>query len=132
MQNDPRLFSRFPYCANAVLIHLPRLYEVTLIDISVHGVLVGLKGSAEIRVGDQTRLRVLTEKGNQAFEVEALVAHRSEQGIGLEISSIDHHAKSRLHRMIENNLGTPDLASRTLPVLLKANFSASPTPLNCA
>jgi hypothetical protein len=132
MQNDPRLFSRFSYRANAVLIRLPRIYDVTLIDISVHGALVGLKGDAEIGVGDQTRLRVLTEKGNQAFEVEALVVHRSEQGIGLEIDAIDHHAKSTLHRLIEMNLGTLDLASRTLPALLKANFSASATQSGCA
>lgn len=128
MQSDRRRIARFPYHANAVSIRLPRLYEVTLIDISVHGALVGLKENAEIRVGDRTRLRVLTEKGNQAFEVETFVVHRSEQRIGLEIDSIDHYAKSTLHRLIETNLGTPDLASRTLPVLLKANFSASPAP----
>lgn len=128
MQNDPRLLSRFPYCANAELIRLPNLYEVTLIDISEHGALLGPKGNVNIGVGDQTRLRVLTEKGNQAFEVGAVVAHRSEQLIGLEINAIDHHAKSTLRRMIEMNLGTPNLATRSLPVLLKANFSASPAP----
>ena len=132
MQADPRLCSRFSYRANAVLIYLPHLYEVTLIDISVHGVLVGLKEDAEITVGDKTRLRVLTEKGNQAFEVEALVAHRSEQGIGLEIKSIDHHAKSTLRRLFEANLGTAELASRSLHVLLEANFSADPASAGCA
>jgi hypothetical protein len=119
MQNDARVFSRFPYRANAVLIRLPYLYEVTLIDISAHGALVGLRGNVEIRVGDQTRLRVLTEKGNRAFEVEALVAHRSEQLIGVEIGSIDRHALDTLHRLIEMNLGTLDLAARTLPALLR-------------
>ena len=128
MRDDPRLFSRFPYRANAVLICLPQLCEVTLIDISAHGALVGLKGNAEIRVGDQIRLRGLTERGNKAFEVEALVAHRPEQGIGLEIGSIDHHARNTLHRLIEMNLGTPNLTSRTLPALLKENFSATPAP----
>jgi len=126
MQNDLQHVSRIPYRANAVLIRLPRLYEVTLIDISVHGALVGLKADAEIRVGDQTRLRVLTEKGNQSFEVDAVVVHRSGQGVGLEISSIDHHTQSTLHRLIEMNLGTLDLANRTLPVLLHDNFTASP------
>ena len=132
MQSDRRRFSRFPYHANAVLIHLPRLYEATLIDISVHGALVGPKGNVETRIGDKTRLRVLTEKGNQAFEVEAFVVHRSEQGIGLEIDSIDEHAKSGLRRLIEMNLGTLDLASRTLPVLLETNFSKSTAPSDCA
>ena len=128
MQDDPQQCSRFPNCAKAVLIRLPHLYEATLIDISVHGAVVGLKGNAEIGVGDQTRLRVLTEKGNQAFEVGALVAYRSGQGIGLEINSIDHHAKSTLYRMIAINSGTLDLAVRALLVLLEANFSVSPTP----
>jgi hypothetical protein len=108
------------------LISLPHLWEVTLIDMSVHGALVWLKGNVEIKVGDETRLRVLTEKGNQAFEVEALVAHRSERIVGLEISAIDHHASGTLHRLIETNLGNPDLALRTLPVLLKANVSPGP------
>jgi len=132
MQSDSRLFSRFPYRANAVLICLPHLYEVTLIDISERGVLVGPDGNVGIGIGDQTRLRVLTEKGNQAFEVEALVAHRSEQGIGLAINAIDRHAKNTLQRMIEMNLGTPDLALRTLPALLRENFSARTAYPACA
>ena len=132
MQSDSRLFSRFPYRANAVLICLPHLYEVTLIDISERGVLVGPDGNVGIGIGDQTRLRVLTEKGNQAFEVEALVAHRSGQGIGLAINAIDRHAKNNLQRMIEMNLGTPDLALRTLPALLRENFSARTAYPACA
>jgi hypothetical protein len=126
MQSDPQPFSRFPYRAKAVLIRLPHLCEVTLIDISVYGALVGLGEDAEIGIGDQARLRVLTEKGNQAFEVETLVVHRSEQGIGLEFNSIDHHAQNTLNRLIEMNLGDQALALRTLPVLLKDNFSPSP------
>jgi hypothetical protein len=104
-----------------MLIHLPQLYDVTLIDISAHGALVWAMGDVKIRVGDQTRLRVLTEKGNQSFEVDALVAHQSNQGIGLEIHSIDRHAKSTLYRLIEMNLGSLDLAARTLSAMLKTN-----------
>jgi hypothetical protein len=126
MQNEPRLLPRLPYRANAVLICLPRLCEVTLIDISVHGALVWIKGNVEIRVGDETRLRVLTEKGNQAFEAQALVAHRSQRIAGLEISAIDHHAKDTLQRLIGMNPNSQDLASRTLPVLLKENAAANP------
>lgn len=128
MHEDARQFSRFPYRASAMLIRLPSLYDVTLIDISAYGALVRLKGDVEIRAGDRVRLRVLTEKGNQAFEVDALVAHRSEQGIGLEIESIDRHAKITLYRLIEMNLGTLDLAARELPALLKVKFSAATVP----
>jgi len=126
MQDDPRLVPGVGYRANAVLIHLPQLCEVTLIDISMHGALVWLKGNAEIRVGDDARLRVLTERGNQVFEVQALVAHRRERILGLEISAIDHHARESLQRLMGMNPETPGLASRTLPVLLKSNPSASP------
>ena len=122
MQNDLRRHSRFPYSAKAELIRLPHLYEVTLIDISEHGVLIRSNAKTRIAVGDQIRLRLLTEKGNQAFEVEALVAHRSEEIAGLEISSIDRHARRSLHQLIQMNLGTPELASRTLATLLQANL----------
>ncbi len=128
MQDDPRLSSRFPCRAKAVLICLPHLYEVTLIDVSVHGVLVGPKGNVEIGVGDHARLRVLTERGNHAFEIEARVVHRSEQGVGLEIHSVDHHARSSLCRLIEASPGALDVASRSLPVGLKEKSPASPAP----
>lgn len=132
MQNGTRLVPRFPYRANAMLIRLPRMYEVTLIDISAHGALVALQGNVEFKIGDQIRLRLLTEKGYQALEAAALVVHRSEQGIGLEIGPIDRHARNTLHRLIEMNLGTADLAARTLPALLRGNFSANQTPSDCA
>jgi len=126
MQDDTRLATRFACRAEAVLIHLPRLYEATLIDISMHGVLVELKGSVEIKVGDQARLRVLNENGNQAFELDTLVAHREEQRIGLAIDAIDRHAQSWVQRLIAAQKGAADLATRTLPALLEANFLASP------
>ena len=131
MQSAPRQTSKFQHRANAVLIHLPRIDEVLLIDISEHGVLVEAKNALEIGIGDQIRLRVLTEKGNRAFEVDARVAHRSEQGIGLEINSIDRNAKSTLCRLIGMSPGNLDLASRSLPALLKANFSDIPAPAAC-
>jgi hypothetical protein len=126
MQGGPRQGSRFSYQANAVLIRLPRLDEVTLIDISLHGAIVALNANAEVGAGDQARLRVLTDKGNQAFEVDALVVHRSGQFLGLEISSIDHHAKGILRQLIEMNLGAVELATRTLPILLQQNIVSTP------
>lgn len=132
MQHNVRMDTRIPSCANAVLIHLPRLYEATLIDISLHGVLVRLEGAVDFRVGDQARLRVLNDKGNQAFEVDALVAHRSQHGIGLAIESIDRHARSWVERLIGGNPGAPGLAARTLPALLEENFCANPVHAACA
>jgi len=132
MQDDTRPAARFPCRADAVLIHLPRLYDATLIDISMHGVLVELKGSVDIKVGDQARLRVLNDKGNQAFELDTLVAHSSEQGIGLAINAIDRHAQSWVQRLIGGRSGAPALAARTFPALLEANFCASPVRAACA
>jgi hypothetical protein len=80
----------------------------------------------EIDAGEQTRLRVLTERGNQAFEVETQVGHHSNRLIGLEINAIDHHAKRTLQRMIEMNLGASDLATRRLHDLLTEYFSLTP------
>jgi len=128
MQIESRRLPAFACCANAVLIRLPQLYEVTLIDISAHAALVAMKGRAEIKPGDQARLRVLTEKGNQAFEVQARVAHRSQLGVGLEIGAIDQHARNRLQRLIGVNPGAPELAARTLADLVEAHSLAHPAP----
>jgi len=128
MGNDRRQFFGRAHRASAVLICLPQLYEVALIDISAHAALVETRGKVEIKPGDRARLRVLTEKGNQAFEVEALVVHRSELGIGLELDTIDHHASCGLQRLIGMNSGGLDLSARTLPDLIEANFCANTAP----
>ncbi len=132
MHDDARLVAEFPCRTKAVLIRLPRLYEAALIDISMHGVLVELKGSVDVEVGDQVRLRVLNANGNQAFEVDALVAHSSEQGMGLAINAIDRHARSWVQRLIGGSPGASALAGRTLPALLEANFPANPVHAACA
>jgi PilZ domain len=128
MGNNRRRFCGLAHRASAVLICLPQLYEVALTDISAHGALVETRGKVEIEPGDRTRLRVLTEKGNQAFEVEALVVHCWELGFGLEIDAIDHHARRGLQRLIGTNSGGPQAAERTLSDLIAANFCASTTP----
>jgi hypothetical protein len=128
MRNDSRLFAAFPYRANAVLICLPRLYDVALIDISMHAALIAFEGTAEIRPGDQAPLRVLTEKGNQAFEVPARVAHRTGSRIALAIGVIDRHTRGSLQRLLGAGSSAPDLASRSLSELIDANGGASPLP----
>ncbi|HUX25681.1 MAG TPA: PilZ domain-containing protein [Burkholderiales bacterium] len=128
MGNDRRQFSGLAHRASAVLICLPQLYEVALIDISARGALVETRGKVEIKPGDRARLRVLTEKGNQAFEAEVLIVHCSELGIGLEIEAIDHHASCGLQRLIGTNSGGADLTARTLPELIEANFCANTAP----
>jgi len=126
MQDDPRSYSGFPYHTNAILICLPHICEATLVDVSAHGALVSIETNAAIRVGDEARLRVLTDKGNHAFEVDALVAHRSGRLVGLAFNAMDQHAKNTLHRLIGMNLGDPEFAARSLQVLLNANPGAVP------
>ncbi|MFA5914576.1 MAG: PilZ domain-containing protein [Burkholderiales bacterium] len=128
MQNDARRFSRFSARADAVLVCLPRIYEGTLIDISEQGALLRLDGKVEIQLGDQTRLRVLTAKGNQAFEVRARLAYRSGQNIGLQIDIVDQYAKGSLYRLIGMRPDAADLAARSLPDLIDAGFRADPMP----
>lgn len=128
MRNDSRMFAAFPYRANAVLVCLPHLYDVVLIDISEHAALVWATGNAGIRRGAVARLRVLTENGNQAFELRTVVAHSSGHGIALEIDAIDRHARDSLQRLLGADRGAPQLASRTLSDLIEAN-SQAPRPL---
>lgn len=124
MQSDPRRSPEPAHRANAVLIHLPRLYEVALIDASLRGALIGTRKLVEIELGEQVRLRVLTERGNQAFEVEARVAHRAEIGIGLEFDTVDQHARRSLQRLIGTDRSAGDPAARTLGDLIEAHCYA--------
>lgn len=124
MLNDSRLFAAFPYRANAVLVCLPRLYDVALIDISMYGALIGFEGNAEIRPGEQAPLRVLTEKGNQAFEVQARVAHRAGSRIALAIDVTDRHTRGLLQHLLGAGANALNLASRSLSELIDANGGA--------
>ena len=128
MQNDARLFSRLSWCADAVLICLPRIYEATLIDISEQGALLRRDGEVDIEIGAQTRLRVLTQKGNQAFEVHGRLAYRSGRNIGLQIDIVDQYARGSLRRLIGMRPDAADLAARSLPDLIEAGLCADPMP----
>ncbi len=46
--------------------------------------------------------------------------------VGFAFSAIDQHATGALHQLIQMHLGGPELAMRTLQVLLNANRSAIP------
>ncbi len=88
MEIERRRFSRSPFHANAVLVTAAREHPVTLVDISEHGVLVQQKERVDIDIGDQIKLRVLTENGGGTFEASALVVRRADQHIALEISKL--------------------------------------------
>jgi hypothetical protein len=123
MRNSSLSFSRLANCANAVLIRLPHLHEVTLLDLSLHAAMVASSGYVDVVVGDAVRLRVLTPRGNCAFEVDASVAYRAAEYIGLQIASVDAHARSALLRLVEMKHGSAASAARTLPALLEAHRS---------
>ncbi len=88
MELERRRYSRSPFHANAMLITPAHEHSVTLVDISEHGVLIQQKESVDVEIGDQIKLRVLTENGGGTFEAEALVVRRADAHIGLEISAL--------------------------------------------
>ena len=136
MQAGDRRHSRPPHCFGAVLIHLPRLYELALLDISLHAALLAPGERVEVGLGEATRLRVLTRRGNQACEVQAVIAYRSERGIGLEIDASEQPAMRSLQRLIGVDLVLGDrLGSRSLADLIEANLGAAaltPAPAVCS
>ena len=105
----------------AVLIKLPRLYEAALIDISLRAALLEPNERFEGGVGEPMRLRVLTERGNQACEVQAVIAYRSELGIGLAIDVSERNAMRSLYRQTGGYFALTDrLAERSLAELVEA------------
>jgi len=94
-------------------------YPVSLIDVSLKGALVEVSASwqAPSDPGHEAVLYIDLSEGGYRIEMEGRIAHRKGEHIGFQCVHIDMDSITHLRRLVELNLGDPDLLERELAAL---------------
>lgn len=114
--SDKRRFTRIPFDAEVEIDFSGRRYTTDLTDISFKGLLVREMPSWDVHIGD-TCLVTLTLGDDVAMLMNCTLMHAADIGAGLRIDGIDMDSLIHLRRLLELNLGDPDLFERELSAL---------------
>jgi len=114
--NHQRRFSRIPFDVGATLKDEQHSWETSLLDISLHGALIRTPDAFEAVPAQSYQLAVHLEGGPDiCMDVE--VAHQENEELGLNCKDIDVDSITHLRRLVELNLGDPELLERELSAL---------------
>jgi pSer/pThr/pTyr-binding forkhead associated (FHA) protein len=115
-KNEQRRFSRIPLDVKVTLKDAAHTWETDLLDISLHGALVKVPETFEANAEQRYQLAVHLEGGPDiCMDVE--IAHQEAHELGLNCHDIDVDSITHLRRLVELNLGDPELLERELSAL---------------
>ncbi|MFZ5756918.1 MAG: PilZ domain-containing protein [Pseudomonadota bacterium] len=110
---DKRRYTRVPFDAEVHIDIDGNHYETELLDVSLKGLLVITPAGSVLASGRDcaTTLLLGDELG---IHMDCVVMHVTGDRCGLRIDRIDMESFSHLRRLLELNLGDPDLLDREL------------------
>ncbi len=115
--SEKRRFSRILFDAPAVLSVDDTDYDTLLVDVSLKGALLRAPADWSIGTGTQARLRIRLDGGDDHIDMEGALAHQENGRIGFACRKIDMDSITHLRRLVELNLGQPELLERELAQL---------------
>ena len=92
--------------------------DAIVLDLSLKGARIRLP--AGIKAPDRTdcTLHVRLDETKTSIDMKARIAHLADQDIGLACLAIDLDSVTHLRRLVELNLGEPELLERELSALV--------------
>lgn len=115
--NERRQYSRIAFHSPATLVVASGVLDCLVIDLSLKGALVEIPPGIALSLGQEATLRVHLNEIDKIV-MDATVAHSEELRVGLLCSKIDLDSVTHLRRLVELNLGQPDLLERELAALI--------------
>ena len=115
--DEKRRFSRVPFDAEVILAKGEEQWHSQLEDISLKGVLIATPKNWNGVSGEHFQLEVVFAESGCLINVQVMVSHIENERIGFEIIEIDIESVSHLRRLMELNLGDPELLNRELSAL---------------
>lgn len=112
--SEKRRFSRVPFDAETHLLVGGRKIPCRLLDISVKGALVELPEKTLISIGTPAKLHLNLNNDDAVIRMDVAVAHVTNNKAGFYCQQIDSDSMTHLRRLIELNLGDPELFNREL------------------
>lgn len=113
MENKRR-FTRIIFSTPASLQINGKLYETTLIDLSLKGALIELPKGAAIEPGLACDLDFKLSGSDVHIEMLGEVSHIESNTIGVQCKIMELESASHLRRLIELNVGSEELLHREL------------------
>jgi len=115
---EKRRFSRVAFNHTARVTTAGHDHPCELVDLSLKGALLR-PASGRFLPGAECVLTLTLDDGEHCVRMEAVVAHTAAGLVGLACRSIDLDSVSLLRRLVELNLGDPDLLERDLHALVE-------------
>ena len=119
---DKRHFSRVPFdCADTTITAGDSTWQTQLVDICLNGALLVRPMDWNPAVGSECRVEIRLN-GDDAIitMMKAFVAHCEDDRVGVRSGTIDIESIAHLRRLVELNLGDPELVNRELAELGKS------------
>lgn len=111
-----RRFTRIPFEVPVTLRCAENSWESELVDISLHGALIKSPPRLQATTEQQYQLSIHLDGGHEIC-MDVVVAHQEDNELGLRCVDIDVDSITHLRRLIELNLGEPELLERELSAL---------------
>ena len=115
--HEKRRFSRIRFDANVLISQNGREWRSKLLDISLKGVMIEAPTGLDTTIGERFHLEVIFTGSGSLISGNITVAHIRETHIGFEIFQIDLESAGHLRRLVELNIGNPELLERELTAL---------------
>ncbi len=111
-----RRFTRIEFEAEVKLYSAGAMWDTSLIDVSLKGALCRRPEAWDGRMDKMYRLE-LRLPGGSRISMNAVAANADGNAIGFEWSKIDFDSFAHLKRLIELNIGDPELMNREISAL---------------
>jgi len=111
---DKRRFSRVIFSLPAHLVSAEGSWHCQLLDISLKGILTTVPKDWNGKLGDHFLVELPLDNSDVSIRMEVAVAHRENDHVGFHCEHIDLDSISHLRRLVELNVGEPDILDREL------------------
>ncbi|MCK4742846.1 MAG: PilZ domain-containing protein [Sulfuriflexus sp.] len=91
--------------------------NASMIDISLKGALIKKPDSWMAKVGDTGQLRIVLSDNISTINMDVKVAHIEDDHVGFHCEHIDIDSITHLRRLVELNLGDPEMLEREFSAL---------------
>ncbi|WP_417362176.1 PilZ domain-containing protein [Gallaecimonas pentaromativorans] len=115
---DRRDFTRIPFQRTASLCLGSQCWATEVQDLSLKGALVTRPGHWPARIGEYCQLTLALDDVGDDIRLSCTLVGTSEGRLHLLVNEMDVESASRLRRLVELNLGNPELLERNLGNLI--------------
>jgi len=122
INKEKRLFSRVPFdCDDTMVTAGDSTWQTQLVDICLNGALLVRPEDWNPAIGSECKVEIRLSGGDATITMmQASVAHCHDDKVGVRSEAMDLDSISHLRRLVELNLGDPELVHRELAELGKS------------